>query len=175
MPIVNLRWCADPSLVFLLVDFFIEHTSVAYISHGEVLDGRAEGPSVWSADLRAVLVEEFSACSFTGEPLSESGVWIAVAEDDTGLLAFAVVEFSARVRSPSARLHDLVVHRSRRNSGVGNKLLDWIEASVSKGGGRWMVLESGLSNHAAHTFFERRGYEPTSCVMMKRLTPKVPR
>ena len=161
---IRIRWCDDAAAVASLVRFFVEQVDTDYISHGEIVDGRALDAERWSPRLAEVLAAEFGACRFDGD-LTADGKFLALAERDGVLLAIALFE---RVGS-HAWLHDLVVARDARGKGVGEAVLAWLEAQAASAGVRDMLLESGAGNDGAHRFFSREGYTTVSVVMRKAL------
>ena len=55
-------------------------------------------------------------------------------------------------------LDDLVTDESRRSSGVGRALIDWLEREARARGCACVDLESGVQRAAAHRFYFRKGY-----------------
>lgn len=163
-----LRWCDDRGRIPELVAFFVAQTGPDYISHGEIMGGRADGPGRWSARLAEVLGEEFAECAFPPEP-SSTGKRIVLAESGGALAGFALVELAGEGGTRHAVLHDIIVDRSGRGGGAGRAMLEWIEAALRAEGVRHVFLESGEGNEGAHRFFERAGYRKSSVTMMKAL------
>ena len=91
-----------------------------------------------------------------------------VAADDTGLVAISFVTFSSKW-VPFAMVEDLVVAPNARGMGVGKKVLDWIADEARERKIYRIMLESGVTNHDAHRFFEREGFVTCSKVMMREL------
>ncbi len=149
-------WCDDRERIPALVEFFVENVDTDYISHGELIDGRADAPGEWSPKLREVLTEEFT----------QSNKRLAVMERGDATVAIALVEFAG----DDAFLHDLVVAASERGRGTGRLVLEWVEGAARAAHCKRLFLESGTSNAGAHRFFERAGYAVVSQVMLKPLT-----
>lgn len=166
---LRIRWCDDSQRIPALVSFFVDHTDPGYISHGELMDGRADELDQWSDALPRILAEEFRECEFGARPTRPTGKRIALAEAPDGLAAFSLVELCGEGRTRHAVIHDLVVDRAQRGAGIGARLLAWLESSLAREGVRRLFLESGLDNEAAHRFFERAGYRKSSVTMMKTL------
>jgi len=61
----NLRfsWLDNCEAVDSLADFFVRNVSPAYISHGEILTGRAIDDKTWSPDLHEILHKEITRCA----------------------------------------------------------------------------------------------------------------
>ena len=150
-----IAWCTDPARIPSLVDFFVENTTTDYISHGELIDGRADAPDRWSPRLRGILAAEFA----------QPDKRLAVMERLGTTVAIALVEFDGA----EAYLHDLVVAAAERGRGAGGILLEWVERAARDAGCKRLFLESGIANDGAHRFFERAGFAAVSQVMLKTL------
>lgn len=161
---VDIGWCVRRGAVSALVEFFIANVDPDYISHGEIVDGRALDIDRWSPDLADVLASEFAACRFDGD-LTEDGKQLAVAERSGETVALALFERAGM----HAWLHDLVVARDTRGTRTGAAMLAWLERQATDAGIADLFLESGVVNAGAHRFFDREGYETVSVVMRKAL------
>jgi GNAT superfamily N-acetyltransferase len=60
------------------------------------------------------------------------------------------------VRGRHLYVDDLVTTASERSQGHGDRLFDALVAETRRAGCRWLVLDSGLDNGAAHRFYFRR-------------------
>ena len=160
------RWFRDADQAESVVQFFIANLGAAYISHGELQGGRATSRDTWSVTLTAKIRREVASILEGDAGRSRD---LAIVRHGGEIAALAMVSFIADAPTPYAVLDDLVVTTGRRGSGVGAGLLRWIEAECQARGMRRLFLESGVANHRAHDFFERRGFSQTSIVMMKDL------
>ncbi len=151
----TIAWCDDRERIPALVEFFVENVDTDYISHGELIDGRADAPESWSPRLRKVLAAEFA----------QDSKRLAVMEREGSIRAIALVEFVGE----DAFLHDLVVAVSERGQGAGREVLEWVEDAARAAHCKRLFLESGVANEGAHRFFERAGYSAVSQVMLKAL------
>lgn len=158
---VVIDWCRDPALAEPIARFFVDNADPAYISHGEIMFGRALGPGQWAGDLFEQVAAEARAA--VDDP-SES---FAVALLDGAILALAEVSFVDR--HGFAVLNDVLVSRAARGMGLGQRLLNWIEDECRKRGIKRLFLESGIGNDRAHEFFEHRGFVKTAVTMMREL------
>ena len=161
---LSMRWSDDEDDVDRLIDFFISHVDERYISHGEIMDGRAVAPGRWGDELRSVLRREFEP--LLGESDAEEPRMLLV-EDDEELVALGVIEFLPNAYRPFGVLHDLVVHRERRGAGIGSRIYVTIEQEARKEGLATLFLETGLANDQARSFFGRLGFEACSQTMIK--------
>lgn len=150
-----------------LADLFIGHITAhpEYISHGEIQMGVGEGyvqddrlitrpaPDAREKWIRSLLSQMNDD--------SVSHVWKAV--DDNGtLMGFCAAYIEGDADARFGMVGDILVNPQCRGGGVGNTLLqtaiDWLHSK----GIRDIFLESGKDNHAAHRYFEKRGFTHVS-------------
>jgi len=148
----------------ILVDFMVKQVNSDYISHGEVLDGRAVDFSTWSPNLSDVLANEFDSSYKEGV---DKYTRISIYKEDNAMLGLALVEFDRNINT--AILQDLIIDKDNRNKNAGRDFLGWIESELVKMNFDTMLLESGINNVSAHKFFERNDYHKCSVVMVKKL------
>ena len=164
----EITWMQDLQLIPECVRFFIDNTEPIYISHGEVMDGRAMDIHHWDANLAEVLREDFTSCI-----PSKSQLWrnrLAIIKADGKIFAMALVEFQHESPNPYMVLHDLIVIKSKRNEEIGRDLLKWVEDAAAVDGIKQVFLESSARNERAHHFFKQFGYDVCSVVMNKRIS-----
>lgn len=142
-----------------LAKFFTSNVDPSYISHGEILCGRALDPSTWSPDLHAVVCRELESI-FSNE---KSGSRVGTAYLSGSLAGLAIVA----VTGQHAVLEDLVVAKSMRGQGVGKRFLAELEKLLRELGVTRVFLESGTHNKNAHSFFHSTGFEAISINMSK--------
>lgn len=150
-----------------LADIFLGHISAhtEYISHGEIQMGVGEGvirdgvlvtrPTAdsrekWLKYIRLHLTEEALA-----------GVWKAVGEDGT-IQGFVVADIAEDGDAPFGMVGDVLVKEDYRGHGAGEALLNTAIGWLRSRGIKDIYLESGKDNHAAHRFFEKRGFTHVS-------------
>ena len=150
-----------------LADLFIGHITAhpEYISHGELQMGVGEefvrdgcfitrpAPDAREKWIRSLLSQMNDD--------SVSHVWKAV--DDNGtLMGFCAAYIEGSADARFGMVGDILVNPQCRGGGVGNTLLqtaiDWLHSK----GIRDIFLESGKDNHAAHRYFEKRGFTHVS-------------
>jgi len=132
-----------------------------YISHGEILSGRSPDGQQWAADLDAVLARDFAACL-------DSGGFVLEARNRQGRLGLcAVFRTADEGAAITATIEDLIIAGDRRGAGSGAILLKAAEERCRAIGAKNILLESGLANTRAHSFFERHGYRAVSKVFLK--------
>ena len=61
-------------------------------------------------------------------------------------------------------INDICVNESNRGDGIGSKLMDSIFEWFESQGIKSIYLESGINNHSAHMYFEKRGFKAISKV-----------
>jgi GNAT superfamily N-acetyltransferase len=163
----DIRWCADPAAGAQLARFFVANADPAYISHGEIQDGRAIDGRHWSPALAEVMQADFdAACLAEPGPLR---VAVVRASGSRECLALAMVEEVGNAYGRYAILHDFIVADSARGQGLGGRLLAWVEVELKASGIDRVFLESGIGNQSAHHFFEHKGYAVCSVNMLKTL------
>ena len=163
MPLHTFRLTrADTSLSPLvsaqaLGEFFAANVAPAYISHGEVLCGRARSLTEWVPNLAAVVAQEVTD-ALTVDAATKQ-VWVA--HDGEHLVGLVVVSIQSE---KVATLDDIVVVRGDRSKGYGATffaaVLDGLKETLPDLD--QFMCESGLHNGGAHRFLERLGFEPVS-------------
>lgn len=111
--------------------------------------GRPHVPASEEADTRAVFEEQIT------DPLTHH----IVAEDASGVVAFASLHFRSRLNHPSeeAWIPDLIVAEEARRRGVGRALLEEAERKARERGCHRLALESGYNRAEAHHMYRRFG------------------
>ncbi|HEX4766196.1 MAG TPA: GNAT family N-acetyltransferase [Lichenihabitans sp.] len=166
----EVEWCRDPAKAQEVARLFVAHADVAYISHSELMFGRASARDRWSDDLRDRISGE-AARAIADAPAhgASSRTRLASATIDGRFVGFAFVSFPASAGTPFGVVEDLLIAPEHRGRGVGRAVLAWIADECRALGCRRLFLESGVANHDAHGFFARQGFGQTSIVMMREL------
>lgn len=156
------QWLNDKSRVKELVDFFITHKTESYISHGEIISGRAENSHEWSPNLESILTEQFTS-DFNSEGSSSSKLEILIAENNEGniigMLLFNVINSGFK---KYAVLEDMLLDNSVRGQSIGSALLEKAILESKNWNINFILLESGIDNKGAHHFFEKYGFKKVS-------------
>jgi ribosomal protein S18 acetylase RimI-like enzyme len=167
---MHIKLINDAEFVSVAADFFIENVDLQYISHGEIMDGRADDASHWNPKLREVIAEDVAEAIANKTPATAVGLHLAAAFDREVLCGLAMFEVVSHRRNCYAVIHDLMVAKAIRNRHVGSQLAQWLDFAFAEDGRiRQVFLESGINNHRAHHFFEGLGFSSCSVVMMKPL------
>lgn len=162
---MKIEWMTDERHVDETALFFRDNVDPAYISHSELMWGRANAPSEWSPDLLNVLKREFSArVSAEADPDKK----IACCFVGEALIGVALVDFQTEAPIPFAILEDIVVARGERGHHVGQSFMRWIFERMKERGVKRAYIESGLHN-PVHHWFEHHGFTQVSVVMMADL------
>lgn len=152
------QWLNDKTRIKELVDFFITHKTESYISHSEIITGRAANPNEWSADLESILTAQFSE-----EDTSSSNLKILIAENNNGkiigMLVFYVINSGFK---SYAVLEDMLLDQSVRGQSIGSTLLEKAIQESKNWSIDFILLESGINNIGAHHFFEKYGFNKVS-------------
>jgi GNAT superfamily N-acetyltransferase len=109
--------------------------------------GRPQVPAAAEDDCRAVFEEQIT------DPCTHH----IVAEDASGIVAFASLHFRSRLNhaSEEAWIPDLVVAEGARRNGVGRALLDEAERRARERGCHRIQLESGYRRAEAHHMYRQ--------------------
>ncbi len=133
----------------------------SYISHGEIQFSLSPDGENWAEDREARYLKEYQ---------NRGGDDQCFARNGSGrLLGLAYLSFKDFTDMPFATLADIVVAADARGQGIGETMVAAIMQRAKDRGAQWMFLESGKDNHAAHAFFEGRGFRKTSEVFARRL------
>lgn len=54
---------------------------------------------------------------------------------------------------------NVIVDPQYRGAGIGQRLMDWVERYAHREGCEIMVLDAYVTNHPAHKFYQRNGYQ----------------
>lgn len=82
-----------------------------------------------------------------------------IAEDEGGgLVGFVIVHLEGRTARRYAYVVTLDVSAEKRRGGVGDRLMNEMEARARLAGAAWMGLHVFAKNGGAIRFYERRGY-----------------
>lgn len=79
---------------------------------------------------------------------------VAVALEGDALVGFGIMHYG----EDKAHLSLLAVHRSRRELGVGARLMDWLEKCAATAGCPRIEVEARADNRVALAFYGLRGY-----------------
>ena len=166
----TMQWCRNPADAQEVAHLFVTHADVSYISHSELMFGRASARDRWSDDLHDRISGE-AARAIADAPAhgASSRTRLARAAVDGRFAGFAFVSVPASTGVPFGVVEDLLIAPEHRGRGVGRAMLAWIADECRALGCRRLFIESGAANHDAHRFFARQGFEQTSIVMMREL------
>lgn len=154
------KWLTDKARVKELVDFFIIHKTDSYISHGEMMSGRALDTHHWNPDLNVILTEQLLT-DFNSDGSSKLNILIAENENSeiVGMMVFNVINSPFK---KYAILEDMLLDQSVRGQSLGSKLLEKAIEESKNWNISFILLESGVNNHGAHQFFNRYGFKKVS-------------
>jgi len=161
----SIAWASDLRTVEQAGHFFAEVISSdpAYISHGEIQQALSLDGKSWAPDLDRRLTEELLK-------MGDAKNLLICRDAADAMLAAAIVTWDqSKPEAPFATIEDLAVLASHRSSGLGARIVSFIEAEARKRAMKWLFLESGKNNTRAHAFFERGGFKEVSHVFAKRL------
>lgn len=157
----------DSSLdVQTLVNMFQDNAGNSYISHGEIMEGRAINPVEWASDLASHLEHEFTE-TLKNEPFQKANM-VCAWHNET-LIGFALVEYDSAPDDNYAILSDIVVSLEFRNQNVAAKMTDWLKTQLYSQNIKKMFAESNINNETAHHFLEKTGFKTISKVFYMEL------
>lgn len=154
---------ALPSDATALADIFLGHIGAhpEYISHGEIQMGVGVGEVIDGAfvtrpakDARSKWMKYILGHL---ENSSSSAVWKLSGEDGS-IEGFCVADIEDDGDEPFGMVCDVLVKEDFRGRGAGEALLNTAVSWLRERGVKGIYLESGLRNHSAHRFFEKRGF-----------------
>lgn len=157
---------ADKIIVDDLVDIFVRNVDNKYISHGEVIVGRANNLHEWKVDFSEIMKKEFLS-ALTNNTKSAEYKQLCICKGDNQIIGIALIEFN--MATNVSILSDIVIDNKFRGQNIGDSFISWIEKELKANNIRHIFLESGIHNKAAHEFFENSGYNRSSIVMAKKL------
>ena len=102
---------------------------------------------------------------------ADPSTWVVVAEVDGEIAGLGALHVQNLVErdEPGCEVAGLVVGERFRRKGVGEALMEALEAEALQRGGRWMVLNTAHRRSDAHAFYEALGYEHTGRRYAKEL------
>ena len=154
----------------VLSDMFFAHLDAdpSYISHGEMQMGVGTGCFTEEGTLLSAVAPDgrekwmrYILAHMTAP--EEAAVWKAV-DDDGTIVGFCVADIEEDGDAPFGVVCDVLVSPTFRGGGAGGALLSTAIGWLRGQGVRDIYLESGKDNHAAHRFFEKRGFHPVSSI-----------
>ncbi|AQX03899.1 acetyltransferase [Elizabethkingia meningoseptica] len=138
------------------VNFFINHKTNSYISHSEILSGRAKSATEWSENFAEILATE----------LEEDDCNLITIEDiHNQIIGIAIL----RIYKKYLIIEDMIIDGNLRGLSLGKKLMDFIHNFAAEQKIKALFLESGITNDKAHSFFEKNGFKKVSVTYTKVL------
>lgn len=165
-PTIVSRWVTDKGLARKLANFFVKNVSTSYISHSELIMGRAATLKSWNKNFHQMIFKELQT-KITKRQTKLTNYRIAVATEKAKIIALAIVQFLPK--NNNGFIEDFIVDSSRREQGIGSVFLAWIEEEARANGIGRIFLESGINNRPAHHFFESKKYINCSKIFFKVL------
>jgi ribosomal protein S18 acetylase RimI-like enzyme len=111
--------------------------------------------------------------SFLVSALTRKDVIVLVAEDEGIVLGYVYAALEGNnwmaLRGPAGVINDLVVDPTRRNEGIGRRLLDAATDALAALGAPMIVLSTAHRNETAQRLFAAAGFRPTMIEMTRNL------
>ncbi|MBV8326485.1 GNAT family N-acetyltransferase [Chryseobacterium sp.] len=154
------KWLTDKTRVEELVDFFITHKTDSYISHSEIMYGRALDAHHWNPELKEVFTAQLMN-DYDYDDTSQLKILI-IEDDNRKIIGMAVFNVINSPFKKYAVLEDMLLDQSVRGQSLGSKLLEEIIQTSKTLNISFIMLESGVNNHGAHHFFNKYGFQKVS-------------
>ncbi|MCW3162354.1 GNAT family N-acetyltransferase [Chryseobacterium oryctis] len=154
------KWLTDKTRTKELIDFFIAHKTDTYISHGEIISGRAIDSHHWNPNLETILTEQLNT-DFNSDDNFQLQILIVENENGkiVGMMIFSIIKSPFK---KYAILEDMLLDQSVRGQSLGSKLLKEAINESKNWDINFILLESGVNNHGAHNFFSKYGFKKVS-------------
>ncbi|MBK9106438.1 MAG: GNAT family N-acetyltransferase [Saprospiraceae bacterium] len=163
---ITIKWITDQAIAPDLAKLFVANAGSAYISHGEIQEGRAINTTEWSPDLESKLTKEFNAAS-CNPPFQDANLIGAFQHEK--LIGFMLLEFTKGPSGTFATMSDIIVDKHYRNMHIGEKLITWVAEQLQAKGITEMYAESNITNEVAHVFLKNMGFRTISKVFRKEI------
>ncbi|MDK9707192.1 MAG: GNAT family N-acetyltransferase [Desulforhopalus sp.] len=171
MALTRIQLITDSAFAVEAGKFFSANVDLTYISHGEIIDGRAESFLSWSPQLESIFAADAKEAIGNAHTPGAEGLHLAALFIDETLVGLALFEYLSRRSARTVILQDIVIGKAHRGKRLGDQFLGWLENQFAAiGHVNRIFLESGHGNTGAHSFFERHGYTVSSIVMTKQMT-----
>ena len=88
--------------------------------------------------------------------------FVYVCEDDATIVGFTILGIENDHDKDYGVVYDMLIVPEYRGKGAGGKILDFALELFKSKDITQCYLESGVDNHSAHAFFEKKGFEHVS-------------
>lgn len=141
-----------------LVELFAHtlETNASYISHGEIQMGLSHDGLTLTPDFKEKWIK------YLERQNSEHQTFVYVCEVDASVAGFVIFGIEEDADLPYGVIYDIVVTDKLKGTGAADKLYQYAIDYFKSANINDCYIESGLNNHRAHRFFERRGFSHVS-------------
>jgi GNAT superfamily N-acetyltransferase len=139
---------------------------VEYISHSEIIEDFASGPSQWTENWWLKL-GSFLDAHFEAHP-----EYVHVVETELKeIIGYAILDMDQEYdySKKYGTVHDVLISPHQAGKGLGSAFFDYIQNFFSKNECKFILFESGAENHKAHHFFDKLNYKVISKVFYKEI------
>jgi GNAT superfamily N-acetyltransferase len=166
---ITIQLVSNPSFANEAGLFFAANVDSVYISHGEIIDARAESFDKWSPEIVDIFATDAMEAICNAQSPDADGLHLAALFKDDSLAGLALFEYHSHRSVRTAILQDIVIAKIYRGQSLGTQFLNWLENQFRNiGQVDHIFLESGRNNAEAHRFFKQHGYTVSSVVMTKQ-------
>ena len=130
---LQIEWISDTTLAPYLSQFFYDclYPYPEYISHSELQEGRALSPNQWSPNLLVTLKKSVINHLNNHSDTNGKGA-LATAKIGGEVVALMQISYGESPHCKFVIIEDLVVKPILRNTGIGNKFLNWLHDENKK-------------------------------------------
>lgn len=138
----------------------------AYICRDEYTDGFSADGKTWTDNAAHALV-----AFFLEDPEMQNRLYVQASDPAGHFLGGAVIEPGHNGYEKWWTIEDLIVAPAARRSGVGQALISFLMAQAKIENIARLMLESGVTNSAAHALFMAEGFAPVSTLYALNIKP----
>ena len=141
-----------------LVEMFMEmlQAQQSYISHGEIQMGLSYDGQTLAPDAK----EKWQ--HYLDRHSSSNKSFIYVLEDAEKIVGFTIFGIEDDYDKEYGVIYDILVSDEYRGTGASSKLFQQAMDTLKINNLTDCYLESGVENHRAHSFFEKKGFKHVS-------------
>ena len=141
-----------------LVEMFFSmlKTHQDYISHGEIQMGLSYDGKTLAPDAK----EKWQ--QYLERQHSNEKSYIYVLEDKSVIIGFTLLGIEGDYDCDYGVIYDIFIADSYRGTGASSNLFQHAIDKLKAEGVKDCYLESGVGNHHAHSFFEKKGFKHVS-------------
>ncbi len=142
----------------MIAEIFERNTDRDYIAMGDVESDRINENLTWDENIKYIFKEEYKNDK-------ENVDYIAIRNECNEIVGLVIVCVNPRTKY--AILYDIIIDRDERGKNYGTTTYEWLEDQLRKMGTKRILLESGINNKNAHSFFRKMGFSEFAIEFIK--------